>query len=135
MVDISKLNKAPIANNPEGTAQKSQPTVQSNTQNAGQAEYQRLAQDLMKTHGQKLASLFGASLFGSELYRKEEMKRRKDEKPAIERILISSEHDIREVVKECLDPIYQREDIIDAITEYLLHYYEGLYEIELPREI
>lgn len=100
------------------------------------ADIQRLAQDLMKSHGQKFANLFGTSLFGSKVFQEDEVKRRQTElkqKAPIKRILTTDPSGLRDFIRDCLHPMYRQDQIIDALAEYMIGHYEMLYDIELPK--
>ncbi len=138
---IDKVNQNGGAESPEIT-EKMHISALNGPENAAESglalsadAIRKLATDLIRTHGEQFSNIFGISLFGAKTQTEEERKKEraaKATKAIIQRVLVKSQADVRELVTECLHPLYQRPDIISALTQYLCSHYEMLYQTELP---
>ena len=104
--------------------------------NPSTSEIRHLAEDLMKTHGEKFSSLFGAATFVAEKAKVDEAKKRKAENLSakiIQRIHVTSQDEMRNFVADCLDDVYKNDQVINALTDYMCQHYEIMNDVELPR--
>ncbi len=143
-MSIENLKTNPAVNALEGIAKETAEPIKVATQTAtpdhataapAESDIRRLAEDLVKTHGEKFSNLFGASVFGAQKAKMDEDKKRKTETLSgkiIQRIRVNSQDEMRALVVDCLDSIYKNDEIVNALTEYMCQHYELLNDVELP---